>query len=80
MRLTFDKSVPLAEQRLRVALSQGVRKKGKKHGTGKRNKAISAAKKARAKAKVAANDAARKKRLAAARAYWSGEAEELRAW
>lgn len=73
--LTFDRKVPLCEQRLRVALSKCKRKQGKKHVVGKRNHAIRVAKKTRAAAIVKQrNDAIRNyKKLV--RLYWSGALE-----
>lgn len=73
MRQTFDKSVPIDEQRLRVLQSKSKRNQGKKHGTGKRSAAIKRRKKsATAHKQRVYND--RQARLKEnARAYWSGD-------
>jgi hypothetical protein len=47
----------------------------KRHRTQKRAKALSAAKRERAAHRRAMNDAKRSKKLAAARAYWSGKGD-----
>ena len=77
MRQSFDRKVPVWKQRLLVALAKSVRNQGKKHGTGKR----SAAKRREMRARRVASQAAQKKRLSkmrmAAKAYLSGETDQL---
>lgn len=76
-KLTFDRTIPLAEQRLRVALAKSSRIKKKNHGTGKRNAAIRRAKKKAALSKAEANLAAARRIKAVTAAYWRGEAYDL---
>lgn len=73
--LTFDRSVPLSEQRLRVALSKCSRKVGKKHGTGARKASIARAKKMVAKAKRDRFVKELRTYKAATAAYWRGETD-----
>ncbi len=75
MTMTFDRKVPLSEQRMRVSLAKGVRKKGKNHGTGKRNHAIRQQKKNAAKAKRERFMRALRVYKAASAAYWRGDAD-----
>lgn len=75
MRMTFDKGVPLSEQRLAVAKAKCVRKHGKRHRTGKRKSQLYLAKKAKAVAKIAKQTKTRSRFLRTAAAYWAGDAD-----
>lgn len=75
MLMTFDRRVPLMEQRLRVLEAKQVRKHPKRHGTGKRSAAQKLARKRRAQLKAAMNNKAQQRYRSAVRAYWAGEAE-----
>lgn len=70
---TFDRSIPLTEQRLRVALAKGVRKQDKKHATGHRRARTSC----KARNVAVYTLAMQKKRCEAAklsaRRFWAGE-------
>lgn len=68
MRQTFDKSVPLVEQRLRVA---NMKQKGWKHGTKRRSWEAKEAAKSRAEYLLAK----RRKMNERVREYWLGERE-----
>jgi hypothetical protein len=71
MRQTFDSSVPLMEQRLRVA---NAKEPGRKHQKRKGAKALEAAK-ARARRRVKLNSARHRKYKEAVRAYWLGQSD-----
>lgn len=76
MRMTFDKGVPISEQRLAVAKAKCVRKHGKRHRTGKRKSALYRAKAAKI-AHVKKQHAKRQDRFKrAATAYWNGASDE----
>lgn len=73
MHQTFDRSVPLSEQRYRVACKKSKRNHPKRHGTS--NERIKKAKKARGKRAYARGVQKHKqsKQLKKARAFWRGE-------
>lgn len=76
MRQSFDKKVPLPEQRLRVALAKSTRNHPKRHATGARKAAKRRKNKAKTTAMLAQQKKRRQKFQAAAKAYWKGERDE----
>lgn len=75
--MTFDRSVPITEQRLRVACAKWTRKHGKRHSQADHKKVAAKVKRARKQKAVMAKKRAERRR-AAALAYWSGAVDELR--
>jgi hypothetical protein len=75
-RMSFDRKVPLPEQRLRVAMAKSNRNQPKKHATSARK----AAKRRKTRhiriTKLAQQKKSRAKFLATARKYWTGESDE----
>lgn len=73
--LTFDRKVPIPEQRLRVACSKSKRNHGKRHAVMKRSIKRKLAAKNASKAKIAKANAAKRRYTAKVLAYWKGERE-----
>jgi len=73
MHQTFDRSVPLPEQRLRVALKKSKRNHPKRHGTS--DERVKKAKKARGKKAYALGVKKHKQsvQLKKSRAFWRGD-------
>ena len=76
MLQSFDRKVPVWQQRLRVMLKKEVRKHGKRHATTARTKAQKEARKRKAKAKLAANKKRYDKYKAAVKSYWLGQSDQ----
>lgn len=77
MHMTFDRKTPKSEITLRLALAKPTRHHGKRHGVGDHKK-LSAKKKRRIAHKNAVTAKRVQKMKRAAKAYWSGETDELK--
>ena len=78
MRLSFDRDVPLVEQRLRVALSKSIRNHGKRHAVTRRSMKRKIKAKNRRDLVIARQNKLTCKRKLSAKLYWAGELDELR--
>lgn len=77
MHMTFDRKTPKSEITLRLALAKSTRNHGKRHGVGD-HKRLSLKKKRRIAHKNAITAKRVQKMKRAAKAYWAGEADELK--
>ncbi len=75
-RKSFDDPHGQSIEARQALLDNRCEHKTKRHRTRKRSKKLSEAKRSRAAHRRAVNDAARRKKLAKARAYWQGKRDE----